>query len=493
MKKISLLVLTAGLFLVGCGQTTISVVSSTSSTTVSSVEESSVSSSQESSSEAVSSSSESSTSSSSEAKTAPSAITLTADKTVLGLSDSAIITLSVTGGNETITPEVAYDSPVAGTLVKNVDGTYTAMRSADTTYGGNMVIIAQSEVDSTIQGKVELKFTASLSEEHASVLSKTYDQTLGGVDFAGEEVKATDTSSLSINKASDGNYYNLTLGLGDKTYNYFTVYDFNRNEVQFASEKIYTGDYKSYNNLNLKIFDNYVEVYSVSLKLSFATTEKEEEKTIAFDVSKVSFKTGGAELDETKEYAKDVGDSVMIAVNTDTTEEVTYSFEVIEGADYVTKGESVIATACKYTINANGVGQTIKIKASVTNGTLTASKTMTIKVNGTVVPTFCADLIGTWNYEDIYEYTYKLIVTSASDIKIEEYTDDDDSSLVAVTFTASNITPLSSTSVSFKITSSTGEDGELFVNDETVTISYDSKYQSVYVSSENLDDEEFTA
>jgi hypothetical protein len=62
-----------------------------------------------------------------------------------------------------------------------------------------------------------------------------------------------------------------------------------------------------------------------------------------------------------------------------------------------------------------------------------------------------------------------------------------------VTFTASNITPLSSTSVSFKITSSTGEDGELFVNDETVTISYDSKYQSVYVSSENLDDEEFTA
>ena len=241
------------------------------------------------------------------------------------------------------------------------------------------------------------------------------------------------------------------------------------------------------------MFDNYIDIYSASLKLGFATSEEPEEQTVAFDVSKVSFKTGGKELDETQEYSKDVGDTVMIAINTDTTEAVTYEFTVEEGADYVTKGTSSIATACKYSINNNAAGQTIKIKASVSNGTLTASKVMTIKVNAAEIPEFCSDLIGTWCYQDIMEYTYKIVVTSESNITIEEYTDSDDETLVVTTFTASNILPISDVAVGFTITSSTGEDGEIFVDEDDVVIEYDEIYDSVLVNSENLTDTEFTS
>ena len=488
MKKTSLFVLLAAAALVGCRNTTSSNSSSSTldnSSFVSSVEDST------SSSELVSSSEASSVSSSS--KVAPTSIALNADKTVLGLNESAILTLTVTGGNETIVPEISLSSPVEGVISKNADGTYTVSRDSNSNFGGIMVVEAKSQLDSSIKDEIELKFTASLSEEHVATLSKIYDKSLGGVDFAGNEVKPEDATSFAFSKAGDGDYYNLTLGVGGKTYRYFSVYDFKRNEVQFASDTLYTGDYQSYNNLNLKMFDNYIDIYSASLKLGFATSEEPEEQTVAFDVSKVSFKTGGKELDETLEYSKDVGDTVMIAINTDTTEAVTYEFTVEEGADYVTKGTSSIATACKYSINNNAAGQTIKIKASVSNGTLTASKVMTIKVNAAEIPEFCSDLIGTWCYQDIMEYTYKIVVTSESNITIEEYTDSDDETLVVTTFTASNILPISDVAVSFTITSSTGEDGEIFVDEDDVVIEYDEINSSVLVNSENLTDTEFTS
>lgn len=488
MKKTSLFVLLAAAALVGCRNTTSSYSSSSTSddsSFVSSVEDST------SSSELVSSSEASSVSSSS--KVAPTSIALNADKTVLGLNESAILTLTVTGGNETIVPEISLTSPVEGTISKNADGTYTVSRDSNANFGGIMLIEAKSQLDSSIKDEIELKFTASLSEGHVATLSKTYDKSLGGIDFAGNEVKPEDATSISFSKAEDGDYYNLTLGVGGKTYRYFSVYDFKRNEVQFASDTLYTGDYQSYNNLNLKMFDNYIDIYSASLKLGFATSEEPEEQTVAFDVSKVSFKTGGKELDETQEYSKDVGDTVMIAINTDTTEAVTYEFTVEEGADYVTKETASIATACKYSINSNAAGQTIKIKASVSNGTLTASKVMTIKVNAAEIPEFCSDLIGTWCYQDIMEYTYKIVVTSESEITIEEYTDSDDETLVVTTFTASNILPISDVAVSFTITSSTGEDGELFVDEDDVVIEYDEIYESVLVNSDNLTDTEFTS
>lgn len=487
MKKTSLFVLLAVAALVGCRNTTSSYSSSSTSDAssfVSSVEDSA------SSSELVSSSEASSVSSS---KVAPTSIALNADKTVLGLNESAILTLTVTGGNEAIVPEISLTSPVEGTISKNADGTYTVSRDSNANFGGIMLIEAKSQLDSSIKDEIELKFTASLSEEHVATLSKTYDKSLGGIDFAGNEVKPEDATSFAFSKAEDGDYYNLTLGVGGKTYRYFSVYDFNRNEVQFASTSLYTGDYQSYNNLNLKMFDNYIDIYSASLKLGFATSEKPEEQTVAFDVSKVSFKTGGKELDETLEYSKDVGDTVMIAINTDTTEAVTYEFTVEEGADYVTKETSSIATACKYSINSNAAGQTIKIKASVSNGTLTASKVMTIKVNAAEIPEFCSDLIGTWCYQDIMEYTYKIVVTSESEITIEEYTDSEDETLIVTSFVASRILPVTETKVSFMITSSTGEDGEIFVDKEEVTIEYDENYQSVYVTSEYLEQEEFTS
>ena len=488
MKKTSLFVLLAAAALVGCRNTTSSNSSSSTldnSSFVSSVEDST------SSSELVSSSEASSVSSSS--KVAPTSIALNADKTVLGLNESAILTLTVTGGNETIVPEISLSSPVEGVISKNADGTYTVSRDSNSNFGGIMVVEAKSQLDSSIKDEIELKFTASLSEGHVATLSKIYDKSLGGVDFAGNEVKPEDATSFAFSKAGDGDYYNLTLGVGGKTYRYFSVYDFKRNEVQFASDTLYTGDYQSYNNLNLKMFDNYIDIYSASLKLGFATSEEPEEQTVAFDVSKVSFKTGGKELDETLEYSKDVGDTVMIAINTDTTEAVTYEFTVEEGADYVTKGTSSIATACKYSINNNAAGQTIKIKASVSNGTLTASKVMTIKVNAAEIPEFCSDLIGTWCYQDIMEYTYKIVVTSESNITIEEYTDSDDETLVVTTFTASNILPISDVAVSFTITSSTGEDGEIFVDEDDVVIEYDEINSSVLVNSENLTDTEFTS
>ena len=489
MKKTSLFVLLAAAALVGCRNTTSSYSSSSTldnSSFVSSVEDST------SSSELVSSSETSSVSSSS--KVAPTSIALNTDKTVLGLNESAILTLTVTGGNETIVPEISLSSPVEGTISKNADGTYTVSRDSNANFGGIMLIEAKSQLDSSIKDEIELKFTASLSEEHVVTLSKTYDKPLGGIDFAGNEVKPEDATSFAFSKAEDGDYYNLTLGVGGKTYRYFSVYDFKRNEVQFASDTLYTGDYQSYNNLNLKMFDNYIDIYSASLKLGFATSEEPEEQTVAFDVSKVSFKTGGKELDETQEYSKDVGDTVMIAINTDTTEAVTYEFTVEEGASYVTKETSSIATACKYSINSNAAGQTIKIKASVSNGTLTASKVMTIKVNAAEIPEFCSDLIGTWCYQDDNtEYTYKIVVTSESNITIEEYTDSDDETLVVTTFTASNILPISDVAVSFTITSSTGEDGELFVDEDDVVIEYDEIYESVLVNSDNLTDTEFTS
>ena len=488
MKKTSLFVLLAAAALVGCRNTTSSNSSSSTldnSSFVSSVEDST------SSSELVSSSETSSVSSSS--KVAPTSIALNADKTVLELNESAILTLTVTGGNETIVPEISLSSPVEGTISKNTDGTYTVSRDSNANFGGIMLIEAKSQLDSSIKDEIELKFTASLSEEHVATLSKTYDKPLGGIDFAGNEVKPEDATSFAFSKAEDGDYYNLTLGVGGKTYRYFSVYDFKRNEVQFASDTLYTGDYQSYNNLNLKMFDNYIDIYSASLKLGFATSEEPEEQTVAFDVSKVSFKTGGKELDETLEYSKDVGDTVMIAINTDTTEAVTYEFTVEEGASYVTKGTSSIATACKYSINSNAAGQTIKIKASVSNGTLTASKVMTIKVNAAEIPEFCSDLIGTWCYQDIMEYTYKIVVTSESNITIEEYTDSDDETLVVTTFTASNILPISDVAVGLTITSSTGEDGELFVDEDDVVIEYDEIYESVLVNSDNLTDTEFTS
>jgi hypothetical protein len=105
MKKTSLFVLLAVAALVGCRNTTSSYSSSSTlddSSFVSSVEDST------------------SSSVSSSSKVAPTSIALNADKTVLGLNESAILTLTVTGGNETIVPEISLTSPVEGTINKSI-------------------------------------------------------------------------------------------------------------------------------------------------------------------------------------------------------------------------------------------------------------------------------------------------------------------------------------------------------------------------------------
>jgi hypothetical protein len=53
--------------------------------------------------------------------------------------------------------------------------------------------------------------------------------------------------------------------------------------------------------------------------------------------------------------------------------------------------------------------------------------------------------------------------------------------------------PISDVAVGFTITSSTGEDGEIFVDEDDVVIEYDEIYDSVLVNSENLTDTEFTS
>ena len=216
--------------------------------------------------------------------------------------------------------------------------------------------------------------------------------------------------------------------------------------------------------------------------MSFST---DEQIPVPFNSESVSFKTGGVEINEEIIYSKKIGDNFIIGISHDlTTEELTYSFEVINGSDYVTKEILSGNQSAKFTINNNAAGQTIVIKASLTHNEEVFSKIMTISVED-VSYTFCEDLIGTWQYTD-YMYYYIIDVVAEDEISVKVVDDLDEPDEQQI-FTVSNITVISDTAVQFTIESDEDDIAD-FVSDETITIEFDDGF---YVTSENFDFEKF--
>ncbi len=492
-NKITFLSILATLMLVGCSNTTSSSVASNNSSTSSSVATSTASS-QTNSSQTVSSQTISSQSNSSQAAsstsvvTAPTAISLKADKTTLDRTKSAIVTLEVTGGNETIVPELSDKSTCDAQLVKNQDGTYTLALSQNATFGGWAIVTATSSVDPSISSTLEVKFTSSVSENHQKYLDRSFT-TLdeGSVGFDGK----TTPTKASVSFAKDAsNVYTMSLVLNDQTYSYFSVYDSIYNEIRFAASPYFTSEKeKSLNFLQVKLFDLKVELYTGSLNMVFSTTT---EIPSPFDATSVSFKSGGAEIDETTVYNKKVGDKVMLGISHNkTTDKMTYSFEATKGKDYVTKAPQTTEQAATFTILDTANNQDIEIKATVTCGTTVLSKTMKIHVESQNY-TFCEDLIGTWQYTDYQEVCYTLTIKNDKSISLT-VADDFDEPEESYTFTATNIQVTSDTAVTCKLTTTdTVELGDI-EDGEEVEIEYDEDSGNVRFTSENIDYEEFEA
>lgn len=475
-QKLSLLAVVASLFLVGCNNqpSSSSPISSSSEPTSTST----TTTSSESASSQVISSSETSTSSSSSSIIAPTSVSLQADKENAMLSDTVKITLTVEGGNEEIVPEVDIKASSAeAELVENQDGSYSLSLDKDSRFGGVVVVKATSLIDSSVTSSVSVNFVSAVSSEHQKYLNRAFS-TLdeGGVSFDGQS--APTTASLAFSKKDDDSYL-LDLAVDGTTYSYFSIYDFSYNEIKFGSKTVYTSAKdKALNTLTLKLFDMKVEVIVGSLNLSFST---DEQIPVPFNGESVSFKTGGVEIDEETVYEKKIGDNFIIGISHDfTTEELSYSFEVINGSDYVTKENLSGNQSAKFTINNNAAGQTIVIKASLTHNEEVFSKTMTISVED-VSYTFCEDLIGTWQYTD-YMYYYVIEVVAEDDISVKVVDDLDEPDEEQI-FTVSDIKVISDTAVQLTIGSDEDDIAD-FVSGETITIEYDDGF---YVTSENFD------
>lgn len=398
------------------------------------------------------------------------------------LSDTVKITLTVEGGNEEIVPEVDVKASSAeAVLVENQDGSYSLSLDKDSRFGGVVVVKAASSIDTSITNSVSVNFVSTVSSEHQKYLNRAFS-TLdeGGVSFNGQS--APTTASLAFSKKDDNSYL-LDLTVDGTTYSYFSIYDFSYNEIKFGSKTVYTSTKdKALNTLTLKLFDMKVEVIVGSLNLSFST---DEQIPVPFNGESVSFKTGGVEINEEIVYEKKIGDNFIIGISHDfTTEELSYSFEVINGSDYVTKENLSGNQSAKFTINNNAAGQTIVIKASLTHNEEVFSKTMTISVEDASY-TFCEDLIGTWQYTD-YMYYYIIDVVAEDEISVKVVDDLDEPDEQQI-FTVSNITVISDTAVQFTIESDEDDIAD-FVSDETITIEFDDGF---YVTSENFDFEKF--
>ena len=182
-RKLPLAVFACGLFLVSCNTTAkdSSASSTSDSTSVStSVPSDSASTSTPTSSSenpVVSSKDTTSASSSSSLPTPSENVTLSADKTILALNESAKVTIGNNLGD--IKLQVADDSFVEGSLIRNEDGTYTVAKSDDSNYGGILILNAVSTIDNQIKATLNLKFVASVSNDHYAFVNKAFDRISG--------------------------------------------------------------------------------------------------------------------------------------------------------------------------------------------------------------------------------------------------------------------------------------------------------------------------
>lgn len=468
-SKITLAVLACGLFLVGCYKTPSSSSSAPSSSPVSS---------------SVISSSESSSSSSS--SSAPSEnVTLSADHIVLALGESAKVT--ITGNKGDISLKVADDSLVEGAVVKNEDGSYSVGMAEGVNYGGIMTLNAVSSIDKKVKATLNLKFVAPVSEEHQTQFNKNFDR-LSGKNFDGEDFTSAD--SFTFSKATDGNYINLVITIGQNTYRYFSNYDSSKfNEVHFASETPYTDiDYKDYNSLTVKLFSSYVEVSVAQLKATLMTSVPLAEDNVTLLVSgyPVTNPTG-----DTKKNTAKVKDKITMTLSSSSNDKLTYSFVATKGADAV-KLNNVLdeyqepyANKKEIEVKEDAKGKDVVIKASVSNGTTTIDRFFSFTIENPAekptVTTIDSKMIGTWAYEDdSYSSTVKVIITSASKIEMTEGYDEDDCS----TFKATDIVLISTTKISYKLS---GEDSNVLADGDGIVVEYDSTASALNVT---INDEE---
>ncbi len=474
-SKITLAVLACGLFLVGCNNTPSSSSSAPSSSPVSN---SSFSSSSPISSSVISSSTSSSSSSSS---VAPSEnVTLSADKTVLALGESAKVT--ITGNKGDISLKVADDSLVEGAIVKNEDGSYSVGMSEEATYGGIMALNAVSSIDKKVKATLNLKFVASVSKEHHALLNKNFDR-LSGKNFDGKDFTSAD--SFTFSNATDGNYLNLAITIGQDTYRYFSNYDTRFNEIHFASETPYTDiDHKSYNSLTVKLFNSYVEVSVASLNATLMTSIPLSEDNVTLLVSgyPVPNPTG-----DTKKNTAKVKDKITMTLSSSSNDKLTYSFVATTGADAVNLNnvldeyQEPYANKKEIEVKEDAKGKDVVIKASVSNGTTTIDRYFSFTVENPddkpTVTTIDSKMIGTWSHEDdTYGATLKVIITSASKIEMSDGTDDSDT----VTFSATNIVLNSTTKVSFTL--SGDDDGYVLSDGTEIVLEYDSTASALNVT-----------
>ena len=462
-RKLPLAVLACGLFLVSCNTTAkdSSVSSTSDSTSVStSVPGDSASSSTPTSSSenpVISSKDTNSASSSSSLPTPSENVTLSADKTILALNESAKATIGNNLGD--IKLQVAEDSLVEGSLIRNEDGTYTVAKSDDSNYGGIMILNAVSTIDNQIKATLNLKFVASVSSDHYTLVNKTFDR-ISGTNFAGESFTYGD--SFVFSQASDGNYVKLAITLNKTVYKYFSNYDSKFNEIHFASETPYTDvDHKSYNSLTVKLFTNYVEVSSAAMNATLTTSIPLAEDNVTLSV--VNYPNPNPSADQKKNTAK-VGDSITMTLNTTSNDSnLSYTFVATTGSDAVTIStiQDVYGdfdkNQRKITVNSGAEGKDVVIKASVSNGKTVVDRLFSFTVEAAsetpTVTALDANLIGTWSGRDENGSALEVAITSATDIKFTDAVDYGDSTIV---FPATNITLVTSK----KITCTLGGNGK---------------------------------
>lgn len=294
------------------------------------------------------------------------------------------------------------------------------------------------------------------------MLNKTFDR-FSGTNFNGEAFTASD--SFAFSKASDGDYVKLVMNVSGHSYTYFSNYDSKFNEVHFASETAYTDvDYSSYNSLTVKLFNNYVQVTVANMNASLMTAVPLSDDNVTLKA--VGYTVMNPTGDVKKNTAK-VGESILLTLNVSTTDKVTYSFAATTGAEYVTLSDvkdeygDKVDDQKTVTVKEGSEGKDVVIKASVTNGTITIDRLFSFTVESATQPdtpavtTLDSAMLGTWVGEDDYSSELKVVITSASDIKVIDSVDMGDST---AEFKATNIQLVSTTEVKFTLSGTTGGD-----------------------------------
>lgn len=403
-------------------------------------------------------------------------VELTLSKTTMYADETITVTPSV--DSEDLLLKIDNEKSSAdGQLIKNADGTYSLGHSTENSRGGVIRLEASSKQTGKLLDTADVKVVKTVSEAGKNFLTEYDFDIVKGTpsDFSGSKV--TTASATFALVEGENEYLTLELTIGETTKTYFSGYELSWGDIWFYSDEVNSSNSIYPNYVTVKRFSNYIEISGGSLLLQL--TKPNPLTSVNLYSLPVITEEKPAEIG--KEY-------VFVAEpnGSSTTDKVEYTFEVIEGEEFVTVEQQKVLDTSSETMEYDevpnkwvvtpleeGAGETVTVKVSVTNGTDTfeAQKTFEIETKTQDEPGEDEEKeLDEFLFDEWHDADYGPIELTITDAETISFYDGDE----YVTFTTKDIVVLGQYSVQFTLDEPDDEETEtIFETGDVFVFTYD--------------------